>query len=1178
MRILRSVVAVLIGCGVTASTVRAEEPYEAFVEGLRDRQYFDYVILYLDTIALDPSTPAEIKEIVPYEKATTLQMQASSTGISNPETQAQQLDQAMAFLDQFVKASPQHPRAGEANSRRASILLAKARVEVWQSKSPGNKESRAEYQTKGRDLILQARTIFATAIDQHKKTWETFPTFIERTEEPKQFDERAKAEQRYIQAQLDLAMCTYEESQTHDKGSEPFGAKLREAAKEYEDIHTKYRSQVAGLYARTWQGKCFEEQDDIPRALGLYKELLAHPGTSEVMANLQDQVLQFRLICLNHPQRKDYQLVIQEADAWVTAARGSKKYSRIALGIRWEQVEAEVSLAEDRTGTPEARVVSLTKALKEVQLIKRFPGQYKDLAIFKEREINILLKGAGVAEDPKTFDEAFGLAQELVTKKTKDVKDAVAAAVKTGDKAKIKQANDALLVHIDNGVRLLKIALKLADESTPVGDINLARFYLAYVYYMGKDKHYEGAILAEFVAQNYAQENPVQAQEAALMALALYSNAFNENQAEKRRNDQVLDVQFMGDMANFLITRWPASDRATEAKFNMGKVENILKNFEKSADWYSKVPDVSAKYTEAQTSAGQAFWAAYIEASQPDAANPGQEKLDEWKTNAEKHLRLGIDKATTSLPPTGTAPPELIAAKVSLVQILVEEAKYKEAIGSIADQPFSVIDAIQVTDEATRPAKGGVTSVEFASLVYQLLLRSYIGDQQRDKARETMKSLEKIGGADASQMTERYRQLGEQLKQELERLQQLNQGEQLAAVRTSFEAFLKDMSEREEQSAGSLTWIGETYFGLAQSSAKDAAAANEYFLNAGKAYQSILDKAKADAEFMKAEHLTTVRLRLVNCRRAQGSYAEAETLVKQVAKDQPKNLGVQLEAARLYQVWAESGETDKYIIAISGSGDIWGWGKAAGILQRQLGANRTEYLDQHFDARLRIVECRYKYAMAQSATAKREEQLAMADRELVTFVRITSDFPDQWWSKFDAIYKDIQRGQGAAFPIDLERPTNFEPTPPTTQVADNSTTDGKKDANKKGVTQVKPQEPSDPTMTYVIFCVLLLGGFGGMFWMIAKRKPRRLTPAMARADESPVIIAPPPVAAPRKKRPEGATFDFTPPDLTESPQAVSPSADKPKRPLTPEEKEQLLKKRAARAKAQQQQERKQKPE
>ena len=124
---------------------------------------------------------------------------------------------------------------------------------------------------------------------------EKFPKFINKTEDPKQYEARSSAETKYILAQLDLANCTYEESQTWDRDSAEYAAKLRDAAQEYEETHSKYRSMLGGLYARTWQGKCFEEQDDIDRAVGIYKELLGHPGKSAPMKRLQSQVLQFYL-------------------------------------------------------------------------------------------------------------------------------------------------------------------------------------------------------------------------------------------------------------------------------------------------------------------------------------------------------------------------------------------------------------------------------------------------------------------------------------------------------------------------------------------------------------------------------------------------------------------------------------------------------------------------------------------------------------------------------------------------------------------------------------------------------------------------------------------------------------------------------------------------------------------
>ena len=132
MRILRSVVIALTVAAFAVPVADAEEPYVEFLQGLRDRSYYDYALLYLDTLQEDASVPKDIRDVIPYEKAATLLLMARSGAITNPEVQSRQLDQALGFLEEFIKNSPNHPRAGEANTERAGILLGKGRVEVWQ--------------------------------------------------------------------------------------------------------------------------------------------------------------------------------------------------------------------------------------------------------------------------------------------------------------------------------------------------------------------------------------------------------------------------------------------------------------------------------------------------------------------------------------------------------------------------------------------------------------------------------------------------------------------------------------------------------------------------------------------------------------------------------------------------------------------------------------------------------------------------------------------------------------------------------------------------------------------------------------------------------------------------------------------------------------------------------------
>ncbi|MFT5093283.1 MAG: hypothetical protein ACI93T_002109 [Porticoccaceae bacterium] len=1176
MRILRSVVIALTVAAFAVPVAEAEEPYVEFLQGLRDRSYYKYALLYLDTIQEDASVPKEIREVIPYEKASTLLLMARSGAITNPEVQSRQLDQALGFLEEFIKNSPNHPRAGEANTERAGILLGKGRVEVWQSRSPSNKENRGEFQKRAREHVTGARAIYQKAHDQHIASWEAFKKFIDKVEEPKEFDDRRKAEVRYIVAQLDLAHCLYEEAQTFDEASDEYNAKLRDAAAAYEDIHSKYRSQIGGLYARTWQGKCYEEQDDIQRALGIYKELLGHPGTSETLVRLQDQVRHFRLICLNHEQREDFQLVIDEAGEWLANAKGRKKFSQQSLGIRWEQVIAQETLAEDRNLPEQDRKRLLTSALTTVRVIKRFPGQYKDLATFKERDLNVKLKGAGANDEPEDFDTAFSLGQELATKKTKPLLDGVRAAVKTKDKDKIQKARTDRDQHLDRTRGLLRLALRLSDEDTPVSDLNLARYYLSYMHLLSRN-NYEAAILGEFLANNYGDENPVQAQDGSYMAMAAYVQAFNDNEKARRRDDQEIDVAQMEKIANFLVEKWPGSDRAMDARLQLGTVYGQLEQHEQSADWYGQVPQTASQYTNAQIRAGQAYWAAYIGGANKDAADqPPQADLDGWMASAEKFLKNGIDRSEKETPAATPASNDLVAAKLSLVQILVSAGKYEECVKILTAQPHPIMEAIAVADEKTRPKSGGVKSIEFASLAYQLLLRCYVGTQELPKAQEAMKSLEKIGGGGGEALTEMYRQIGQQLQDELERLKNQNQLDQFNTVRKSFETFLGELSKRKDQTIGSLTWIGETYYSLAQSSGEDPGPAGKFYDQAAKAYQTILDRAKEDPKFIDPARLTGVRLRLVNCKREKGSFEEALELVKTIIAENPRSLDAQVEANFIFQDWGASGQGDswkKYQDAMSGdiAAGLWGWGDTARRMQALLTQGGTDardrYENRYYEARYNLTRCNLQLGLAQTG-AKKTEALETAKAQVVSFVAITSDFSEDWWPKFDGLYREIQTGLGLiAQPLEKPKEYVAQAAPEKLDPNGSSSKNSKKNKSKP---KVKKKADDGGTMTYAIFGIIALLGVGGGGFMVMKgTKTRKPSAAMASMTIDAPVIAPPPPAAPRKKRTSAPRSAGSKPAGAAAPTGTAP-AEKPKRPLTPEEKDKIRRRRAAKAKADEQ--------
>src|SRR5882724_6792089 len=106
MKLHRSILLLLGILFLAAPTVRAAEPYLEFVNELRRLDYHDYALIYLEKLEKRADVPADIKEVIPFEKGITLVDGARRE--HSPEGQTRQLDLARGFLEQFLKASPNH--------------------------------------------------------------------------------------------------------------------------------------------------------------------------------------------------------------------------------------------------------------------------------------------------------------------------------------------------------------------------------------------------------------------------------------------------------------------------------------------------------------------------------------------------------------------------------------------------------------------------------------------------------------------------------------------------------------------------------------------------------------------------------------------------------------------------------------------------------------------------------------------------------------------------------------------------------------------------------------------------------------------------------------------------------------------------------------------------------------
>ena len=595
----------------------AEEPVSAFAQGLRNRGYYDTADEYLDRIANDPSIPASIKKIIPYERAIT--MSANAMSQRNADLQLQLLDKAATHLDEFIKNNPGHPKLGDAQSRRGKILLDKARVSTIESQSPSKAGRRKELQAKALNYINAARNIFTGARDTYQKDLNKFPKFIP-PEKTKEIAARKQAEVNLMQAKINLAKTTYEEAQIYKpvgKNADPrYRSTLQQASEQFAKIHETYRTQIGGLYAQMWQGKCFEEQGEYGRALGIFNQLLEHPSKNRFYVDvIKPQALSFKLICLNDdPKREDYFIVEQSAEEWLKQNRRLLN-TQMGLRIRFELARAREKLgigASERTKVaPKERPRYLRLAKEDAEFVNRFPSRFKDVTTLMIARIKRQL---GIAtEDPKDFPNAYSAANVNYTRFNAAHSEWQKAIKQGKPKAEVNKLFGKMKDEMLETVRLYKLALKLAKPNHNQDHVNQARHLLAFVLLKQQkvmnqpDLAYDAAVLAEFVGRHYKNQDPNTAQSSSYFALAAYIALYNRAQSGKAK----AEMRWIIGIAQHIIKSFPGSKQAIDSAFILGNIYNQQERWLLAARWYARIPPSADRYADSLLNAGTNYWGHY---------------------------------------------------------------------------------------------------------------------------------------------------------------------------------------------------------------------------------------------------------------------------------------------------------------------------------------------------------------------------------------------------------------------------------------------------------------------------------------------------------------------------------------------------------------------------------------
>jgi hypothetical protein len=1014
--------------GSLASPALGVEPAQAYLEGLRERGYYDEALEYLDAAQANPAVPTAFKHAILYERGATLVQGARE--LRDSVLREKQLDEGQKALQAFLDEQPSSILALATRSQLSAVIVERARGKLEKA----NKLPTAERQAlagEARALYGEAVTAFEELVKELAEKLKGYPAAMDARKDARRIEERDRLRTDHLQAQIYIA-TTYEEmAETVENTAKERAEMLTKAADIYKDIYNNYRTRLGGVYCHLYEGRCLLKLGRYKDASAVFGELLANPDKEEAFRTLKYKTMPLAVEAWF--AQNLYLEIINKALPVIELARSSEDQTDEMMGMRLSVAKAMKAYAAELTkaNPRDAAARNLqVEARKLVLYVTKTPSEYQETA---RKLLPEFAEGESIAAaqrpEPRNFAEASTAMKDTVEAMQaadldlKNLPQRIQSESDQAAKAALqKQFEEAAkTVQESHGaaLRYARLALRFASRETDVNDVNLVRYVLAYLLYAQGDLH-QAATVGQFLAERYP-EGPG-ARPCANIAMKSYLRLFDGSAPENRAFESARLIS----ICSYITQKWPDQPEAEEALNTLIPFMIREKKLAEAQSYLERIPSDSPHRGIAELKTGQALWASYLENGRKireweELETPPAEvdlparkrELEALKTKAKEILTSGVERMRAG----GEAGTVLVTAILSLAQIYVDTAEPAKAVPLLEDPQLGLLTLVASQDSATQ--KPG-----FAEEVYKTALRAYIsslgsgadGASAVEKAKGVMKSLkEHVGDSreGQAQLVANYMSLAKDLQRQME----IADGPTKKSLGQGFEAFLSQVGENSTD-LDILNWVGETYLGMAESYGKSLKSltpeAKSYYQKSGETYQKILDLGAKIPSFLPPAMATQIRMQLAKTKRGVGDFVGAANEFEVVLRDNPALLPVQIEAARTYQEWGALGKPDLFANAIfgarpdkagNGRNIIWGW-----FLIGNLTQGNASFKEQFYEARYSLVYCRYHYGMGQKDSAKKLEMIKLAKRDLTSFASGHSEMGgDRWRPQFDALLKNIQR-------------------------------------------------------------------------------------------------------------------------------------------------------------------------
>lgn len=979
---------------LSSTAANADEPAKRFLKRLREEGYYDQGLKYLEISAAKNRLPANMMADLPLERV--ILMQESLRTVKTP----QQRDERMLAIEkgfkEFLASAPTHSRRSETQTKLGDLLLDRAQSALDESKKPENVISSESWRSKSRQAYTEAMDLYTKISEELKPILESMAGDKIKTikvdgKDAKELTElREQYQREYRQSQILQAKTMEFIAQTYDAQTPQRRTWLEKAEASFIAVVDKtIGSQEAGrrmlslLYLAEVQGQL----EKIDEARNSYTRVAENEGEG-IFRTWRVQAVTGIIRLDSSEKSAKYDAAIQ---------RGEEAFKTATAKERDDPEWLDLQLA-----TAEARL-AWARTLDE----RKDETKYKNNRRVARETLQTILKKKGphLAKAKQYLSELGIETVETVDVKlpeTKSWADTIKIARERLDRAESAEStlpNDAARDR-KQSIELYLRALRLHKDSDSREDLLEAKFLLAYLH-LKTEQYWESVALSQELLSS--GKGTDKAQKCGGFALMGLGKIISEVPSDR----QLAFVATLERLANQLILIDPASEEAQNAIDLLVKLDLIHKKYDEAEKHIALGQGNSSGGGASML--GQILWGDYQQAAYEHRKNKTDESPEDLgkKQRSEKLLRSTWDAMQVV-----KADKNMVTGVNALASIYLMSDRIDEALMTI-DAPTKGAIALTTT------VKGLDPSVQLEA--YRLKLQAMVqaagsGKQQlsTESVNQVVQKMKELSGADDSALTNALNNLAVKL---LMKLESSESTEEQAKLGAAFGVLIQQLVGVSSDIA-ILDSVGSSVLSLARKMRDTpslAANAKPLMVIA----EAVLSKvaAKPAAELIEAKRKPEeLQLKLALAKSGAGKFEEAHALFVQSLIANPKNLTLQVEAARNLQMWANGKDIELIKKAVFGAEPdakktniLWGWGKINSVTAARV----SDFKEIFFEARLSISSGLRAIALGETNAEKKKQGL---ERALSKIRETVQTYPElgspEIRSGFEKLLRELQQDLG----------------------------------------------------------------------------------------------------------------------------------------------------------------------